>query len=143
MVKVEKTITINAPVEKVFAHWTEPENLPEIWPSLVEVKDSRKLPNGGNFFRWVYKMVGMRFEGTAEDIEWVRNQRTVTVDKGGIDCTITWTFQPEGEGTKLITVFEYTVPIPLLGRLAEPFILKVNERELESLLVNLKTKLEV
>ena len=30
MAKVEKTITINAPVEKVFDYFNEPNNLPEI-----------------------------------------------------------------------------------------------------------------
>ena len=37
---------------------------------------------------------------------------------------------------------EYTVPIPLLGRLAEAFIIKQNENEMNVLLANLKARLE-
>ena len=142
MAKLERTITINAPVEKVFAYWTQPTNLPEIWPSLVEVKDVQRLPNGGNRLQGVYRMAGMRFEVTSEDTEYVTNQRTVTKVEGGIEGTITWIFQPEDGGTRLITKWEYTVPIPLLGRLADTFIVKQNEREVDLLLANLKARME-
>jgi len=142
MAKVEKTITINAPVEKVFGYVEEPANLPEIWPSLVEAKDVQRLPNGGTSFRWVYKMTGVRFEGTSEDTEYVANQRVVSKTKGGIESTVTWTFQPEAGGTKVTYEAEYTVPIPLLGKLAESFIVKQNEREAELILANLKARME-
>ncbi|MGB5933129.1 MAG: SRPBCC family protein [Anaerolineae bacterium] len=142
MAKVERSITINAPVEKVFGYWTQPTNLPEIWPSLLEVKEVQRLPNGGNRVQSVYKMAGMRFEVTTEDTEYVPNQRTVTKVEGGIEGTITWTFQPEDGGTKLTTETEYTVPIPLLGKLAEAFIVKANEREVDLLLANLKARME-
>jgi uncharacterized membrane protein len=142
MPKIERTISINAPVEKVFDYWTEPANLPEYWPSMVEVKDRQRLPNGGNSCRWVYKMAGMRFEGTSEDVEYIANQRTVTKNKGGIESTITMMFQPENGGTKLTVQTEYTVPVPLLGKLAEAFIVKVNENETDLLLANLKARME-
>ena len=142
MAKVEKTITINAPVEKVFSYVEEPTNLPEIWPSLVEAKDVQRLPNGGTSFRWVYKMAGVRFEGTSEDTDYVANQRVVSKTKGGIESTVTWTFQPEAGGTKVTYEAEYTVPIPLLGKLAEAFIVKQNEGEAELILANLKARME-
>jgi uncharacterized protein YndB with AHSA1/START domain len=47
MAKLEKSITINAPAEKVFGYINVPTNLPEIWPSMVEAKDVQRLPNGG------------------------------------------------------------------------------------------------
>ncbi len=143
MAKVEKTITINAPIEKVFGYVEEPTNLPEIWPSLVEAKDVQRLPNGGTSFRWVYKMAGVRFEGTSEDTDYVANQRVVSKTKGGIESTVTWMFQPEAGGTKVTYEAEYTVPIPLLGKLAEAFIVKQNEREAELILANLKARMEV
>ena len=141
MVKAEKSIVIQAPVEKVFGY-VKPTNLPEIWPSMVEAKDVQQLPNGGNSFRWVYKMAGLRLEGTSEDTEVVANQRVVSKSQGGIESTITWMFQPENGGTKVTFEAEYTVPVPLLGKLAEAFIIKANEREAELLLANLKARME-
>jgi uncharacterized membrane protein len=141
MAKVEKTITIKAPVEKVFS-FIKPTNLPEIWPSLVETKDVQQLPNGGYSNRWVYKMAGIRLEGSSEDIEYVTNERVVSRTKGGVESTQTWIFQPDAGGTKVTFNVEYTIPIPVLGKLAEAIIVKMNEHEAELLLANLKTRIE-
>ena len=141
MAKLERSITINAPVEKVCGY-IKPENLPEFWPSLVEVKDVQKLPNGGYSNKWVYKMAGMRFEGTSEDVEVIPNERLVSKTKGGIVSTQTWIFQPEASGTKVTFNVEYTIPIPVLGKLAEAIVVKMNEHEMELLLANLKARIE-
>ncbi|GAF74551.1 unnamed protein product [marine sediment metagenome] len=145
MVKAVKSITIKAPVEKVFDYLCEPTNLPEIWPSLVEIKDVQKLPSGGTRDRWVYKMAGIRLEGTSEseDAECIPNQRLVSKTKGGVESTMTWMFQPEAGGTKVTLEVEYTVPIPVLGKLAEAIIVKMNDHEGELILANLKARMEV
>ena len=142
MARVKKSITINAPVEKIFGYVGNPNNLPAFWPSMIEAKDVEPLPNGGNKFGWVYRMAGVRFEGSSEVIEYVANQRTVTVSEGGISSTITWLFEPEDGGTRVTFDSEYTVPIPLIGRLAEAIIVRQNEREAETLLANLKARIE-
>ncbi len=141
MATAKKSIKINAPVEKVFKYLT-PENLPEIWPSLVEVKNIKELPNGGHSFDWVYKMAGMRLNGSSEDIEVVLNERTVSRTSGGIEGTVTWEYQPVADGTKFTATTEYKVPIPLLGKLAESIIVKMGENEQEVLLANLKARME-
>ena len=82
-------------------------------------------------------------EGTSEGVESIANQRIVTKTKGGVESTQTWTFQPEGDGTKLTFEVEYTVPVPVLGKLAEAIIVKMNEHEGEVILANLKTRMEV
>ena len=142
MAKVEKSVTINAPVEKVFNYIDGGTNLPEIWPSLVEVTDVQRLPNGGHSDRFVYKMAGIRLEGTSEDVEYIPNQRIVTKTTGGAESTQTWLFQPEAAGTKVTFSAEYTVPIPVLGKLAEAVIVKMNEREGDLILDNLKARME-
>jgi uncharacterized protein YndB with AHSA1/START domain len=142
MAKIEKTITIDAPVEKVFGYIDDPPNIPEIWPSMVEIKDVERLPTGGRTFRWVYKMAGMRLVGTSEQVEYIPNRRIVTKTRGGIKSMLTWTFQPEADGTRVTLEAEYTVPVPVLGKLAEALIVKLNEREAELILPNLKAIME-
>jgi len=87
-------------------------------------------------------MAGIRLEGSTETTEFVENQRVVTRSKGGIESTITYDFKPEGEGTRLAVEVDYVVPVPVLGKLAEALILKLNEREAETTLANLKDRLE-
>ena len=143
MAKLSKFIEINAPVEKVYAYFADPRNGPEYWPSLIEVRDIQNLPNGGYSYHWVYKMAGVRFEGDSVEMEVIPNQRTVVESTGGIESTLTWTFQPTDNGGTMVTSeTEYHLPSQLLGRLAEPFLLKLNEREAETLLANLKERME-
>ena len=141
MATVKSSGIINAPVEKVF-EYVAPENLPEIWPSLVEVKNVKELPNGGYSWDWVYKMAGMRFNGSSVHTEFVVNERTVSESSGGIESTITWTYEPEGGGTKMTTLVEYKIPVPLLGKIAEAFVVIMNENESDIILANLKARLE-
>jgi uncharacterized membrane protein len=143
MIKTERSITINAPIKKIFDYISEPTNQPEIWPSLMEIKDVQRLPDGKTKNRWVYKMAGIRLEGTSEGVESIANQRIVSKTKGGVESTQTWIFQPEAGGTKVTFEVEYTVPIPVLGKLAEAIIVKMNEHEGEVILANLKSRMEI
>lgn len=143
MAKLEKSITIHAPVEKVFAFLIDPRNLPEIWPSMIEVKHVTPAPKGGFNFEWVYKMAGLKIEGASETVEYVLNERTVTKGTKGIESTFFWLYKPQTKGTKLTLEIEYTVPLPVLGRLAEAVVLKQNEQEAETVLFNLKSRLEL
>ena len=142
MAKLESSISINAPVEKVFAYGTKPENLPEFWPSLLEVSNVKELPNGGYSYDFVYKMVGMRLTGFSEDIEVVPNERSVSLSTGGIESKIAFLFQPEDGGTNFAVEAEYTVPVPVLGKFAESIIVRQVEKEVEVILYNFKTMME-
>ena len=141
MAIAKNSIKINAPAEKVF-EYLKPEVLPENWPSLVEVENIKELPNGGHSWDWKYKMAGMNFNGTSENTEVVPNERTVTKSTGGIESTITWSFQTEDGGTMVTVEAEYTVPVPLVGKLAESVIVRQNQKESEMILDNLKTRME-
>jgi len=140
MASIKSSITINSPLDKVF-EYTKPENLPEIWPSLVEVKNVKELPNGGYSWDWKYKMAGMNFNGSSEHVEFVENERTVA-QSTGIESTITWSYEAVAGGTRMTTETEYKIPVPLLGRVAEAFITKVNENESATILANLKARME-
>lgn len=142
MARVKKSIKINVPVEKVFEYVNNPKNLPEIWPSLEKVNNIKELPNGGHSFDWEYKMAGMRFKGSTEVVEVVPNEHTVSISTGGIESTLIWEYQAVEDGTIFTDNTEYRMPIPLLGKLAESFIAKVNENESEVFLANLKAKME-
>ncbi len=143
MPKIEKSITINAPLEEVFPYINDPNNFPEIWPSMVEVKEVNQVPEGvGSSWKWVYKMAGMRFKGSSEVTEFFANHRIIYKHKGGIAATSSVEVKPVDGGTKYTAVIEYTVPIPLLGKLAEAFIRRLNENEMDVLLSNLKARME-
>lgn len=142
MAKIEKSIYIQAPVEKVFAFMAEPSNLPQIWPSLMEVRNVQPLPNGGYTYDRTYKLAGMRVEGHAEWVEFVKNQRIVDKNESGIPSTFVWTYKGENNSTRVGLSVDYTISGAVLSHLAEPIVHKMNEHEADVVLANLKARME-
>ncbi len=141
MAKIHRTITITAPPEKVYAYVTDPENLPVFWPSMVEVSNAKKEANGGVSFDWVYKMAGIRFKGHSNPVEVTPNRHATMRNDGGIPSTFDWDYQPKGGATEVTLDVDYTVPV--LGRLGEPIVRRINEHEADVMLRNLKAHFEV
>jgi carbon monoxide dehydrogenase subunit G len=143
MVRVEKSISIKAPVSKIFDYMADPKSNLEFIPGMMDVRDIHETENHiGTHFLWTYKMAGLRFEGETTVLEWVKNEKVVTQSKGGIHSTWFFTYRTTGDGTVLSLEVEYEVPIPVLGRLAEAAIRKQNERETELMLSNIKARME-
>jgi len=142
MVELKKHIEINAPVEKVFDFMEEPKNLVDIWPSMQEVRNVEEQPEGGQTFDWTYKMAGIKFQGSSKTLEYVENEHSVVVNEEGIPSKLTWDYQPSGEGTALDLRIEYEIPVPVLGKLAEKVVVKMNDNEADTLLSNLKAVME-
>jgi uncharacterized membrane protein len=139
MERIQKSVTIHAPVSQVFEFVSDPRNLPDIWPSMIEVSN---LDDAGQSFDWTYKMAGMQFRGHSRIVEFERNRRRVVKCERGISSTFTWRFGARDDGTEVSLDVEYEFPVPLLGRLAAPFLRRLNEREAETMLTNLKERLE-
>jgi len=140
MAKLEQSITINAPVEKVFSYVCDPMNQLEWLPSMTDVRDITG-EGVGQKFAWTYKMMGMSFKGQTEVTESVSNQRRVIKSTGGIKSTWTWTFKSENGKTAVKLTVEYTIPVPVLGKIAEQLVLRQNEREAALAMTNIKERL--
>ena len=140
MAKVDKEVWIEAPLDKIYDYISYPGNMPEFWPSLMEIKDLKTLPNGGYSAQWVYKMLGLRFDGEAEYTRISPNEFFVIETKGGIKSTIVWTFRSREDKTRVTFTVDYKVPIPLLGKLAESIITRMNNNEGDLIMANLQTR---
>ncbi len=141
MARVERSITINAPVEKVFTYITDPKNELEIVPSITDIRDIRGQ-GVGQRYSWTYKMMGISLKGKSEVIEYESNERYITNSTGGIISTWIWTTRPRGDGTQLTLVVDYTIPVPVIGNVGERLVLRQNEREADLAMANLKDRLE-
>jgi hypothetical protein len=87
-------------------------------------------------------MARMRFEGMAEDTEFVPFERFVTKTKGTIESTFIFAFEPLGAETKIVLDVTYAIPSLLLAKFVELFIALLNERDAELFLTNLKARIE-
>jgi len=143
MPRVEDDIYVDVDPETAFEYMDVPEHQAEISPSLSTVETVETLPTGGKRATYTYRMGGVPLDGEVKAVAYDPPERIVFEMTGGIDGTIEWTFSPEGDGVRVGYAAEYDLPIPVLDRLAAPFIRKYNERELATTLRNLKTRLEV
>ena len=139
-----RDIRVDTPVERVFDFLADPNHLPEVWPNVIEVKNVKKSKDNDGFnFNWAYKMSGLPFEGKCETIEYAPYERLVIKSNKGLDSTITWRFQPMGREVHVTLKFEYQIPASLLKRMQDDFVIQETEHEVDALLQNLKSRLEL
>lgn len=141
MIKSELSVTIDAPPEKVFARISDPLNSLEDVPNVVEVKDVTGQGKGMSY-RSVYKMAGIRLELECTYTEHISNELLTIEFKGGAIGKQVCRLTPQNGGCKLDVATEYSIPVPLIGKIAEMILKRQNEREWEAILGNIKARLE-
>jgi uncharacterized protein YndB with AHSA1/START domain len=137
----KNSIVIHAPVDRVFAYVDEPANLAAWLPSIMEVRNVIGT-GAGQQFEWTAKMAGFLLRGQSTVVEHVPNKCGVHQTIGMVSSTFEYTVEPHEEGTVLKLEIEYSVPIPLLGRLTEHVLLRRNVREFDEALANVKDLIE-
>ncbi|MGN6351115.1 MAG: SRPBCC family protein [Candidatus Nitrosocosmicus sp.] len=86
MTSIQNQIEINAPVERVFEYYTNPDNIKESWPRDI-VKDSENLSGQkseeGSEMKVTGEYMGKKDEMTLEVVEKEQNKRLVTKQTQG------------------------------------------------------------
>ena len=114
-VRVEKAVTINAPVENVYAFWRNFANLPRFMHNLekVEVYDTKRSHwwakgPAGTTVDWEAEIIN---EIPHELIGW-RSTEGSRIDNAG---SVHFTRLPDGRGTELKVILRYDPPAGVLG----------------------------
>lgn len=141
MEKITRSVVIEAPASEVFEFLADPAHLPAIWPSMVETARGEVSEDGGHRFDWTYQMAGLKFHGQAHTVEVQRDRLRVDRVEGGIPSTFRWGFGGAAGRTEVTLDVEYELP-SVFGWLAAPFLRRLNEHEAETMLSNLKARLE-
>ena len=140
---IEKNIILNAPPKTVFHYLSEPTHFLELCPNIIEISDLQQHSPGKAQFKWIVKMVGVRFEGQAELKHVHQNQQIDVHFWGGIRSNLIWRLQPLDEDTVLKIEVDYTPPPPLLKKHDENTVLLQVEDSVALMLNSLKTSLEL
>jgi len=141
MASWKNSIVIHAPPDRVFAYVDDPMNLVEWLQGMVEIRNVIGT-GAGQQQEWTYKMLGLLLRGQATVVEHVPGQSAVHQTIGMISSDFGYAVEPHEEGSVLTLEVEYSVPIPVLGKLAEHIALRRNEREFQLALENVKETLE-
>ena len=140
MVSVRKSVVISAPPDRVFDYVTEPSTMAEWLTKMVEVRDIVGAGEGQQY-EWTYKYAGLLLRGQSVVVQHVPNRLTVSQSIGMIGSTWTFRVEPHEEGSTLTIEVEYSVPIPVLGKIAEHVAVRLDARDLETSLSNVQDML--
>jgi uncharacterized membrane protein len=114
-IRVEKIVTVNAPVDTLYRFWRDIENLPRFMPHIRSVQrlDDRRS-------HWVVNgPAGMPIEWDAEIINDVKNEHLSWQSTEHADVynagSVHFHPAPEGRGTEVKVVMRYTPPAGAIG----------------------------
>ena len=140
MVSVRKSVVISAPPDRVFEYVTEPSTMAEWLTKMVEVRDIVGTGEGQQY-EWTYKYAGLLLRGQSVVVQHVPNRLAVSQSIGMIGSTWTFRVEPHEEGSTLTIEVEYSIPIPVLGKIAEHVAVRLDARDLETSLSNVQDML--
>lgn len=141
MISYESSMVINAPASAVFRYVNEPTTLPEWLTGMIDIRDVIGTGEGQQY-EWTFTMVGIQLRGMNVVVEYVVNERATHQSIGMVTSSWTNIVEPQPGGAKLTIAIEYSLPVPVLGKLAEKMVVRRNARDLDSSLLNVKETLE-
>ncbi|HEU0291452.1 MAG TPA: SRPBCC family protein [Anaerolineales bacterium] len=142
MAKVETSIVINRPIEEVFAFLSNRENNPKWISEVTEVSKTSDAPVGvGTTWREIRKFLSQRLENEYEYIEYEPNRKITTRSKSGpFPLEFQSRFENVEGGTRIQSIIQGE-PGGFF-KLAEPLLISMVKRQLETALANLKDLME-
>ena len=141
MLKFSSDLKVNRPVDKVFAWLTNPENQGKFDKSSLRMDVLTPGPwRTGTQLRELRDLGGRKTEVLSEIAELDSNRRFIIRSKTGPGWLGTWSFEPEGAGTRL----RWTGQLTMKGfaRLFEPLIGRQMRTQIEQQFANLPRLIE-
>jgi len=143
MARIEETVEIKCPADKVFAYVADAKNWPKWQLSMLEAKqNSPGEMSVGTTFEGVNKVMGRRMAWTSKVTEYERNKAWREAIKSGstlLDERLT--FNAVERGTKVTQVYDMKAGGFL--KLFAPMMASSMRKEMKKNLSNLKNILEV
>jgi carbon monoxide dehydrogenase subunit G len=143
--KVERTIEIAAPPERVYGVVMDPRHL-EDWVTIHD--HLQDAPEGGletgSELTQCLKLAGRRFNVRWKVVENDPCRRVVWDGKGPVHshARVVYEFEPNGDGTRFSYCNEYDLPGGVLGRMAGGAVKRVTGKEVDATLARLKRLVE-
>ncbi len=142
MLRLDKSVVINRPVEEVFAFVSPGENWSQWASELVETTKTSEGPlDVGTTYVHVAQMLGRRIENGYEVTEYEPNRKvSMKATSGSVPADVAMAFEPVEGGTR----FALSVEAEIAGffKLAEPLVARSMSRQQDANLANLKDLLE-
>jgi hypothetical protein len=142
MARIEESVKINSPVDKVFTYTTEAKNWPKWQSFIMEAEQTSPGPMGvGTTFKGTNRMMGRTMKWTAKVTEYEPNSKWAKdITCGSVIIEERMTYDPLEGGTNFTIVYDMKVGGFL--KLFSPMVVSSTRKETKKSLSNLKSILE-
>ena len=142
MARIEESIEIKRPVDKVFAYTTDAKNWPRWQSFMPEAEQTSQGPvNVGTTFKGVSRMMGRSMKWTAIATEYESDKKWgKKITSGSLAIEEHVTYNPAGGGTIFTIVYDMKAGGFL--KLLSPLMAGSMRKETKKSLGNLKSNLE-
>ena len=125
MTKIERTIKIEAPAEKVFDYVSNYQNWPVFYKGLSDVTPiTENTLSSGSKFIYKTKAMGMTFTVGTEFCDFVKNKGWTGKSFKGVKHRTEWVFKDRGGFTEFTHSVDYKLPLYYGGNLFDHLFMK-------------------
>ena len=145
MAVIEKSVTVAATADAVFAILDDPARIPEFAPGVQSVDVVRRTDERvGDSFKAAYKTAGITFPTIYTTELSQKPSKIVERMEGALMGRFNWTLAADGESTTRVSVrIDYQMKGGLLGQAMDALMVRrMNEGNAEKMLENLKGLVE-
>ena len=142
MARIQESVEIKRPADKVFAYTTDAKSWPKWQSTFPEAEQTSQGPVGvGTTFKGMIRMMGLTMKWTSKATEYEPNKKFgKNITCGSITNEQHNTYDPIEGGMKFTIV--YDVKVGWFLKLFSPMVVGSMRKELKKALSNLKSVLE-
>lgn len=143
MPKSEASVTINAPIEKVFDAIADQEKAVQYYPAAVLIAVNGKPDELGSSAELEYHVAGMKIHAKITVSEVDKPLKLVYEMSGAMPGKWIWSLEQEGQAVKVDFSIDAKIPGGILGKITNQLFLgRMNQKNAEKCVQGLKVYCE-
>ena len=144
MPKSEASVTINAPIEKVFDAIADQEKAAQYYPAAELISVKGKPDEPGSSAELEYHVAGMKIHAKITVSEVDKPLKLVYEMSGAMPGKWIWSLEQEGQAVKIDFSIDAKIPGGILGKIANKLFLgRMNQKNAEKCVHGLKVYCEM
>jgi uncharacterized protein YndB with AHSA1/START domain len=143
MATIQRNIQIQVSPEATMAALSDAARWPDWYPGMSDLSTTAPFPQAGGKVAFKVRSAGMSIPVTETVLDYQPAKLQLFQMEGMLAGQARWELTAEGDGTRLTTTFDYSLPGGIFGKLADALMVsRLNGKGLEQGLANLKALLE-
>ena len=143
MAIVQRNVQIKASPQETMTLLSDASRWPDWYPGMTQIDIASPFPEEGGKVSFKVKSACMSMPITETVLEYQPDKLQLLQMQGMLSGLARWELTSEGDGTRLTTTFDYSLPGGVFGRIADALMVKrMNGKSLEEALHNFRALVE-